>query len=340
LTAEAYKAAGVDIQAADAIKENIGAFAAITHNDNVLKGVGFFSGMYRLRGYKEPVLVSTTDGVGTKLKIAVRLGHYESLGIDLVNLNVNDLVPAGATPLFFLDYISFGKLDAQVVEPLLRGMAWACREIGCALIGGETAQSPGLYTGDDFDLAGTMVGVVEESAMVDTSRIAEGDVLLGLPSSGLHTNGYSLVRKVFGIDANPAVLHRRHDELGHTLGEELLIPHRCYYQSLSPHYSKVKGMAHISGGGLIGNVPRVLPRGLAAAIDTSAWKPKPIFKMIQSQGRISTDEMYQVFNMGIGMVLVSSPQRVSALQKALPEAVVIGHVVKQDGPDRVILRRS
>jgi phosphoribosylformylglycinamidine cyclo-ligase len=338
LTAEAYKAAGVDIQAADALKENISAFAAITHNANVLKGVGFFSGMYRLRGYKEPVLVSTTDGVGTKLKIAVRLGHYESLGIDLVNLNVNDLVPAGATPLFLLDYISLGKLDAQVVEPLLRGMAWACREIGCALIGGETAQSPGLYTGDDFDLAGTMVGVVEESAMVDMSRIAEGDVLLGLPSSGLHTNGYTLVRKVFGIDANPAVLHRKHDELGHTLGEELLIPHRCYYQSLAPHYSKVKGMAHISGGGLIGNVPRVLPSGLAAVINTSAWEPQPIFKMIQNQGPISSDEMYQVFNMGIGMVLVCDPQRVTSLQKALPEARVIGRVVKQESRERVVLR--
>ena len=216
MTSNAYQSAGVDLQGIESLKERIGAFASLTHGPEVLKGVGAFAGLYRLRNYKNPVLAASTDGVGTKLKVASLLGHYESLGIDLVNLNVNDIVTCGAHPLMFLDYISLGRLDPQIVEPMLRGMVWACREVDCALVGGETAQMPGLYDDGEFDLAGTVVGAVEESAIIDGSGVVEGDVLLGLPSSGLHTNGYSLVRKVFDIDDNPSVLYQQYQDLGHS----------------------------------------------------------------------------------------------------------------------------
>ena len=215
MTSSAYQSAGVDLQGIESLKERIGAFASLTHGPEVLKGVGAFAGLYRLRNYKNPVLAASTDGVGTKMKVASLLGHYESLGIDLVNLNVNDIVTCGAHPLLFLDYISLGKLDPQIVEPLLRGMVWACREVDCALVGGETAQMPGLYADGEFDLAGTVVGAVEESAIIDGSDVVEGDILLGLPSSGLHTNGFSLVRKVFDIDDNPSVLYQQYQDLGH-----------------------------------------------------------------------------------------------------------------------------
>ena len=226
MTSSAYQSAGVDLQGIESLKERIGAFASLTHGPEVLKGVGAFAGLYRLRNYKNPVLAASTDGVGTKMKVASLLGHYESLGIDLVNLNVNDIVTCGAHPLLFLDYISLGKLDPQIVEPLLRGMVWACREVDCALVGGETAQMPGLYADGEFDLAGTVVGAVEESAIIDGSDVVEGDILLGLPSSGLHTNGFSLVRKVFDIDDNPSVLYQQYQDLGHSLGEELIKPHQ------------------------------------------------------------------------------------------------------------------
>ena len=258
MTSSAYQSAGVDLQGIESLKERIGAFASLTHGPEVLKGVGAFAGLYRLRNYKNPVLAASTDGVGTKMKVASLLGHYESLGIDLVNLNVNDIVTCGAHPLLFLDYISLGKLDPQIVEPLLRGMVWACREVDCALVGGETAQMPGLYADGEFDLAGTVVGAVEESAIIDGSDVVEGDILLGLPSSGLHTNGFSLVRKVFDIDDNPSVLYQQYQDLGHSLGEELIKPHQCYYQTLKPHFGRLKAVVHVSGGGLPNNIPRLL----------------------------------------------------------------------------------
>lgn len=338
MSADAYRSAGVDLQAADSLKQSIRDLASTTHGPQVLGSMGAFAGLYRLEGFKEPVLVASTDGVGTKLKVASLAGSYESLGIDLVNLNVNDVITCGAKPLFFLDYISMGKLAPQVVETLLRGMAWACREVGCALIGGETAQAPGLYVSDDFDLAGTLIGAVEESAIIDASRVKEGDALLGLPSSGLHTNGFSLVRKVFCIDKDPSVLHRRYEELGRTLGEDLLVPHRCYYPMLEPHYLQIKAMAHISGGGLVGNIPRVLPDGLAARVREDAWEPQPIFRLIQEMGAVAPQEMYQVFNMGLGMVLVCGPGSAASLRQALPEAVALGEVVKQQGKERVIIQ--
>ena len=340
MSAKAYKAAGVDLEAADSIKENIVAFASLTHGPDVLKNGNSFAGLYRLSGYKKPVLISSTDGVGTKLKIASFLDHYESIGVDLVHLNVNDIITCGGKPLFFLDYISVGSLDPQIIEPLLRGMAWACRNSGTALIGGETAQAPGMYTGKNFDLAGTIVGVVEESDIMCNANVINGDILLGLPSSGLHTNGYSLVRKVFDIDRNPKVLYERFDGLGHTLGEELLNTHRCYYKDLESHYSRIKAIAHISGGGLIDNLPRVLPEGLACVVNLDTWEPSPIFPLIQSTGSVDSSEMYRVFNMGIGMVLIAEFRQAALLQKEIPDAIVIGQVIDQKDEKRVILTKA
>ncbi len=334
---DTYLSAGVDMDALEGIKEKIGAFSRITHGPNVMGGVGGFAGLYRLDGYKEPVLVASTDGVGTKLRIGSLLGHYESLGIDLVNLNVNDMVTCGAVPLFFLDYVSMGHLEAQRTEALLRGMAWACREARCALIGGETALTPGIYRDDSFDLAGFVIGVVERESLIDRSTIREGDVLLGIPSSGIHTNGFSLARLVFKIEEDPNVLYRRYEELGHTLGEELLIPHRCYYPLLEPVFPVLKGMAHITGGGLVDNVPRALPDGLAARLDVESWKIPAIFEIIESEGKVEKAEMLRVFNMGLGMVLVCDQENVDDIQSALPEASVVGEVIQQNGRERVVI---
>ena len=336
-TGETYLSAGVDAEALDGIKEKIGAFSRITHNRHVISTPGGFAGSYQLEGYREPVLVSSADGVGTKSTIASLLQHYESLGIDLVNLNVNDILTQGARPLFFLDYISMDLLDPQRLDALLRGMAWACRETGCALIGGETAQMPGVYVGDAFDLAGFVVGAVERSSLIDGSDIQQGDILVGVPSSGVHTNGFSLLRRIFDIESNPEVLYRRYEELKHTLGEELLIPHRPYYPLLEPVLPVIRGMAHISGGGLIGNLPRVLPPGQAARLHAGAWEVPPIFDIIQREGQVEREEMFRVFNMGLGMVLACAPEKVEEIREAVPDAKVVGEVVAQRAEQRVIL---
>jgi phosphoribosylformylglycinamidine cyclo-ligase len=281
------------------------------------------------------VLVSSVDGVGTKLKIASALDKHDTVGIDIVNHCVNDIFTCGAEPLFFLDYIAVGKLAAERVAAVVRGLAQACREVGCALIGGETAEMPGLYAGEDYDLAGFIVGVVEKGKVITGSDISAGDTIIGLPSSGLHTNGYSLVRKIFG--ETRTVLDTYSPELGRTLGEELLEPHRCYYRELKPLLPLIKGIAHITGGGLIGNVPRILPRGLTAKFDGGAWSVPPIFRLIEEGGNVNRDEMYRVFNMGVGMVVICLPDSVGQLTEALPEAKVIGEVVKQVGKGKVII---
>lgn len=299
----------------------------------MLSDVGFFGGLFELKGYKQPVLVSSVDGVGTKLKIASALGRHDTIGVDLVNHCVNDILAGGAEPLFFLDYIAMGKLIPEQIEAVARGLAQACREAGCALIGGETAEMPGLYHGDDYDLAGFIVGVVEKGKMILGKTISAGDAIIGLPSSGLHTNGYSLVRNIFSVDQ----FKKHYPELGRTLGEELLEPHRCYFHQLKPMLPLIKGMAHITGGGLIDNVPRVLPQELTAKFESRTWTVPPIFQLIQRQGNVDRQEMYHVFNMGIGMVLVCSPDNVSQITRALPEAKVIGEVVKQAEKARVII---
>lgn len=337
MTSEAYKAAGVDLEAAENSKERIRNLAALTHGPQVLGNTGGFAGMFRLEGYGRPVLVTSTDGVGTKLKVASILGHYESLGIDLVNLNVNDIVTCGAKPLFFLDYISMPQLDDQILDQLIRGMVWACKEADCALIGGETAQSPGMYSGDQFDLAGMIVGVVEEEVVMTRSDIKPGDLIVGIPSSGLHTNGFSLVRKVFNIDTNPSILYRKFDELGHTLGEELLIPHKCYYPMIAPCLGRTKGIAHISGGGISGNLIRILPVGISASINRDSWKPQPIFDLLQKVGRLCDEDMFTVFNMGIGLALVCDPGDADDLIRDVPTANIIGELIRNDGEPTVVI---
>ncbi|MBA7689214.1 Phosphoribosylformylglycinamidine cyclo-ligase [subsurface metagenome] len=310
--------------------------ARSTLRPEVLGGVGFFGGLFEFKGYQQPVLVSSVDGVGTKLKIALALAKHDTIGIDIVNHCVNDILTCGAEPLFFLDYIATGKLVPGQIESIATGLAQACREVGCALIGGETAEMPGLYAGKDYDLVGFIIGVVEKKKIITGKTIVAGDPIIGLPSSGLHTNGYSLVRKLFGETKSSLEAH--YPELGRTLGEELLEPHRCYYHQLKPLLPFVKGMAHITGGGLIGNVPRVLPRGVTAKFSSQAWTVPPIFKLIQKQGSVAQNEMYRVFNMGIGMVIICSPEKVDQLTGALPEAKVIGEVVKQEGKARVVFK--
>ena len=332
---ESYRDAGVDIDAADRIVKVVRKQARATFTPEVLSDLGFFSGLFELKGYLEPVLVSSADGVGTKLKVACALGRHHTIGIDLVNHCVNDILTCGAAPLFFQDYIAMAKLAPETVASIIEGMAHALSEVGCALIGGETAEMPGLYPKGEYDLVGFIVGVVEKGSIIDGSSIKAGDPIIGLPSSGLHTNGYSLVRRLFSVE--PQALNIFYPEFGRTLGEELLEPHRRYYPVLKPLLPQIKGIAHITGGGIPGNLPRILPRGLAARIDRGSWEVPPIFSLIQKEGNIEEQEMYRVFNMGIGMAIVCAPGDVARLTKAMPEARPIGEVIEQEKRERLII---
>ena len=337
MSGETYLAAGVDVQTLEGLKETTKAFSALTHGPQVIGAESGFAGVYQLNGYKDPVLVSSADGVGTKLKIGSILGHYESLGQDLVNLNVGDILTWGAKPIFFLDYLSMGNLDRQRTESLLRGMTWACREAGCALIGGDTSQTPGVYVEDAFDLAGFVVGAVERERLINgRESIEAGDTLVGIPSSGVHTNGFSLVRHVLRLEDDPSILYRHYDDLNHTLGEELLIPHRSYYPLLEPALTLVKGVAHITGGGMR-KVVKMLPDGLAARLHVGSWDVHPIFDIIQKEGNVAREEMFRVFNMGMGMVLACGHEAVSEVQRMVPDARIVGEVEPQSGEDRVVI---
>jgi phosphoribosylformylglycinamidine cyclo-ligase len=334
--ARAYASAGVDIHAADAVKRRIAELISATLDERTL-GVGSFGSMFRLGSCKDPVLVSSCDGVGTKLKIAALMNNHRTVGRDIVNHCINDILCCGAMPLFFLDYIAAARLNPQRTADVVAGLSDACRDAGMALVGGETAEMPGFYTEGVYDLVGFVVGVVERDSIIDGSAIREGDVLVGLPSAGLHTNGYSLARRVFGIDENPAVLSRRPQGLNRTLGEALLEPHRPYHRLLSPFLGLAHGIAHITGGGFQGNIPRVLPSSLAARIDTASWTAPALFELIQSTGDISRDEMYRVFNMGIGLVVVTSPDGAARLAASIPDVYSIGEVVARQGEEQVIL---
>ena len=336
MTGETYQASGVQLDAMEDLKDRIRAFASMTHGPEVLSSGGGFAGLFQLSGYREPVLVASADGVGTKLKIAAQLGHFESIGQDLVTLNVNDILTKGAKPLFFLDYVSFSHLDQQRMETLLRGITWGCREVSCALIGGETAQMPGLYAYDDFDVAGFVVGVAEKDSLLQNDRIVPGDVVVGIPSSGLHTNGFSLVRRVFDTDADPSTLHRQFGELNHSLGEELLTRHRCYYPALNSALSAIKGLAHVTGGGLPGKLPGILPANVAADFRRGSWEVPPIFSLIQREGKISEEEMFRVFNMGLGMVAICPEAQVNTILEAVPDAMLVGSIMERAGQDQVV----
>jgi phosphoribosylformylglycinamidine cyclo-ligase len=301
----------------------------------VLAGPGLFGGLFELKGYKYPVLVSSVDGVGTKLKIAESLDKYDTVGIDIVNHCVNDIFTCGAEPLFFLDYIAMNKLIPERVATVVKGMSVACQDAGCAIIGGETAEMPGIYAADDYELVGFIIGAVEKENIIDGRSISIGDIVIGLPSSGLHTNGYSLARKVFGDTT--AALNKHYPELGKTIGEVLLEPHVSYYGKLKSVLPLIKGMAHITGGGLIGNVPRILPEGFAVQLDAKSWSVPPVFCLIQKTGNVDTNEMYRVFNMGIGMVVICSPDDVNHFLNQSSEAMVIGEVVKQNAKGRVVI---
>jgi phosphoribosylformylglycinamidine cyclo-ligase len=337
MTEQTYKAAGVNLDAAQDVKERIGAIVRPTHGPQVLGGVGGFGAMYQLGSYRDPVLVSSTDGVGTKLKLAIMMDRYDTIGEDLVNACVNDVVVCGAKPLFFLDYLAVGELEPSVVEALIQGMARACSEVDCALIGGETAQMPGLYDQGEFDMAGFVVGAVERDQILDGSGISNGDVLIGLPSNGLHTNGYSLVRHVLALDGDQSPLSEQLPELGKTLGEALLTPHPSYVDAVADVLPQIKGMAHITGGGLIENVPRVLPDGVAVRLDTSTWPVPPIFTLLQERSSVSRDEMYRVFNMGLGMVLICESSVADDVVRQVPDARVVGEVFSSNDDTRVVL---
>jgi phosphoribosylformylglycinamidine cyclo-ligase len=330
-----YKASGVDIDAGNEAVRRIRSLARGTFTPGVLSDIGSFGGLFRLDRdrYQEPVLVSSADGVGTKLRVAFMTGRHDTVGADLVNHCVNDILVQGAEPLFFLDYLATGRLDPAVAEEVVGGIARACRENGCALLGGETAEMPGFYADGEYDIAGFIVGIVERSRVIDGQSIVPGDVIIGLPSAGLHTNGYSLARRVLfettGWTADTVV-----PELGATVGDALLAPHRSYLPVVRPLLPRqtLKGLAHITGGGITENLPRVLPEGCSAEIDLGAWSVPALFQLLQERGQIPRDEMFRAFNMGIGLILVCAPAETEQIIDTLarngePHAVRIGSVV-------------
>ena len=327
-----YREAGVDIEEARRAVELIGQAAAATATPAVLGGVGSFGSLFRLdtEPYPEPVLIASTDGVGTKLKVAIALGRHDTIGVDLVNHCINDIAVQGADPLFFLDYLATGKLRAEVAREIVSGIAAACAASGVALVGGETAELPDIYQGEDFDLAGFIVGVAARRDVIDGGEVRAGDALIGLPSSGLHTNGYSLARRVL----RPDEWGKHVDGIEGTIGEELLVPHRSYLdeirilrRAMREAGSDVLALAHITGGGWIDNIPRTLPAGLGVEVETGSWRVPRLFSLIQERGDIADDEMVSTFNLGIGMTAVVHPAQLDAAMRALPEAVRVGTVV-------------
>jgi len=340
---QAYARAGVDIALGNRLKSALPQLLAATRRPEVLGKVGGFGGLFALdvRKFKQPVLVSSVDGVGTKLKLAIAMDRHDTIGQDLVNHCVNDISVLGAEPLFFLDYIGTGKLQPRVFAQIIRGFAKACAESHCALIGGETAQMPGFYRPGEYDLSGTIVGVVEKSKMLDGKTIRSGDVVIGLASSGLHTNGYSLARKIF-FDQMKLKPSSRVPGINRTLGDELLQVHVSYGSLIQALLAKfnatqatIKGLAHITGGGFIDNLPRVLPKGCGVLIHKGTWEIPPIFQLIQAKGRVSEAESYQVFNMGLGMTIFTSSENAAAVLKFIrsrgQKAWLIGEVVKGRG---------
>ena len=334
---KAYARAGVDVDLGNKVKAGIPALVRTTHRPEVLGKVGGFGGLFRANFSKmrDPVLVSSIDGVGTKIKVAVLLNRHDTIGEDLVNHCVNDIAVLGAEPLFFLDYMASERLDPDRFRELISGMIRGCRKAGCTLLGGETAQMPGIYHGADYDLVGSIVGVVDRARMIDGSTIRAGDVVVGLPSSGLHTNGYSLAREILFNQLGFRLDGRSHGMRG-TLGEELMRVHTLYLTHIRKVgvEIKIKGMAHITGGGLVDNIPRVLPEGLDAQIKLGSWTVPPLFQLLASAARIKDEELHQVFNMGIGLVFIVAEKDAAQTAK-LAKGKIIGRIVK--GARKVVL---
>jgi phosphoribosylaminoimidazole synthetase len=336
----AYAAAGVDIDAGNKAVDLMREAVRSTYGPEVLLGIGAFGGLFdaaKLQGLRHPVLVGSTDGVGTKTFVGSAMRSYETLGRDIVNHCVNDILVQNAEPLFFLDYYASSVIDPVIVATVVSGVAAACREAGCALLGGETAEMPGVYAPGQMDIAGAIVGIVERDEIIDGSSIAAGDILLGLPSSGLHTNGFSLVRRIFP----PETYGDYAAELGRPLGEALVEPHRSYLphvRAIRP-VAHIQGLAHLTGGGFVENIPRILPEGLGCTVDRSAWDVPPLFQLIEREGGVDHDEMYRVFNMGIGMIVIVAPKDADAVVRAVGgEAYSLGEVVRWERGQRVSLR--
>ena len=333
-----YADAGVDIAEGAAAVEKMKAYVQETFTKGVLGGLGGFGGLFELdlEGYKKPVLVSGTDGVGTKLKIAFLTDVHDSTGIDLVAMCVNDILVQGAKPLFFLDYIATGRISSDKVADIVKGIAEGCKQSGASLIGGETAEMPGFYSDDEYDIAGFTVGIVEKEKIIDGSKIKEGDVLIGLPSTGIHSNGYSLVRKLF-FDVLSMSVSDHVEELDMTLGEALIMPTKIYVKEILEILANhsVNGMVHVTGGGFTENIPRVLPEGLGADIAMGSWEMNPLFPLIQEKGNIDESEMFKTFNMGIGFILAVDPSEADAMmetiEKSGEKAYKIGTVTKGEG---------
>jgi phosphoribosylformylglycinamidine cyclo-ligase len=332
-----YADAGVNIAAANDAKQRIRHHASRTFTPGVLGGIGSFGALFALdrKKWKEPVLVSSADGVGTKLKVAMAMGVHSTVGGDLVNHCVNDILVQGAEPLFFLDYLAMGKLEPQVVEQLVEGMSRACRKAGCALIGGETAEMPGFYSPGEYDVAGFIVGVVERKKLINGKAVKPGDTLIALPSAGLHTNGYSLARKLV-FDVAKLKPETYVAEVGNKIGAELLKPHLCYAPALKNIVARgwVSALAHITGGGIPENLPRVLPSGVRAKIDLASWPVPPIFKYLAGVGKMESDELLQSFNLGVGMILVVPPRYVKSVEADLKRRrekfFLIGRIERSD----------
>lgn len=332
-----YRDAGVDLDAAERAKDRLKGLVASTRDENTLSDLGLFGGLYKVpAGVDQPVLVSSADGVGTKLKVAFMAGQHESVGQCLVNHCVNDILVQGARPMFFLDYLATGTMDEVVVTEVVAGVAKACAENGCALLGGETAQMPDFYAADEYDLAGFIVGVVPRAQLLDGSAIGEGDVLIGLHSSGLHTNGYTLARRIV-FDHMGLGINDEFPEVGGRVADVLLEVHRSYLTPLMPllEAGRIHGLAHITGGGIPGNLPRVLPEGLGARVDRSSWRPPALFRVLERAGGVDHDEMYRVFNMGVGMIAVvaadAAADVMAELEAAGERPWVLGRIEAGEG---------
>ncbi|MBN2466305.1 phosphoribosylformylglycinamidine cyclo-ligase [candidate division WOR-3 bacterium] len=322
-----YRDAGVDISAMDKVKRRIAGIARSTYGPQVLSEVGLFGSLCRVPKMHDPVLVASCDGVGTKLVVARLCGRYDTVGIDIVNHSINDILTLGARPLFFLDYIAHSRLAPEALLAIVKGLGKACRDSNCSLVGGETAMMPDIYRPHDFDLAGFIVGIVERKKIIDASRIVAGDILIGIPSVGLHTNGYSLARRVL-FDKARLKVGSRIKGLARTLGEELLQPHRSYLKPVLPLLGRIHALAHITGGGFYDNIARLLPHEVSVVIHKKSWRPLPIFRLIQRLGDVPDEEMYRTFNMGMGMVLMVAPAQKDRVLGSIPGSRVIGKAVR------------